>query len=62
MSQLCAIRTETKQFEASVKYLSSSDVSDLLIEENSALVDGIGGITWVSFFKFNHSNISFLEL
>ena len=52
MSSLCAIRKETsgKKHEGWIQYKFSAlfDINDVNIQENTYLVDGIGGVTWVS--------------
>jgi hypothetical protein len=50
MSDIHAVRTESHKFEAWIHYESILDSNKLQfdIQENTNLVDGIGGVTWVS--------------
>jgi hypothetical protein len=50
MSDIFAVRTESHKFEAWIHYESAVHNRTLHfdIQENTNLVDGIGGVTWVS--------------
>jgi hypothetical protein len=50
MSDIVAVRTESHKFEAWIHYESAGSGSSVQfdIQENTNLVDGIGGVTWVS--------------
>lgn len=53
MSTIAAIRCENKVHEGSIQYTfresgGKAAGQDFKIQENTNLVDGIGGVTWVS--------------
>lgn len=55
LPHVVAIREENVKFEGTVTYnFNNSGIESLSVLENTNLVDGIGGVTWVSIGTLQH--------